>query len=107
MSKSSTGCWLCWTITIPLYQIESPSPGSGKGRLADLVSIIATGVPCKPVTMSGCAGENRKRLTSLMMTGAPLILLDNIPQNRILDDAALASILTTMQPTDRLLYGRA
>ena len=42
-----------------------------------------------------------------MMTGAPLILLDNIPQNRILDDAALASILTTMQPTDRLLYGRA
>ena len=89
----------------PLHVIESPSPGSGKGRLADLVSVIATGAPCKPVTMSGCAGENRKRLTSLMMTGAPLILLDNVPQDRILDDAALASVLTTTQPADRLLGG--
>ncbi len=89
----------------PLHSIESPSPGSGKGRLADLVSVIATGSPCKPVTMSGCAGENRKRLTSLMMTGAPLILLDNIPQDQILNDAALASVLTTTQPADRLLGG--
>ena len=87
----------------PLHLIESPSPGSGKGRLADLVSVIATGNACKPVTMSGCTGENRKRLTSLMMTGAPIILLDNVPQHRILDDAALASVLTTTQPADRLL----
>ncbi len=92
-------------VPTPLGIIDSPSPGSGKGRLADLVSVIATGGPCKPVTMSGCAGENRKRFTSLMMTGAPLILLDNIPQQRILDDAALASILTTTQPSDRLLGG--
>jgi hypothetical protein len=89
----------------PLHLIESPSPGSGKGRLADLVSVIATGGPCKPVTMSGCATENRKRLTSLMMIGSPLILLDNVPQDRILDDAALVSVLTTTQPADRLLGG--
>jgi hypothetical protein len=40
-----------------------------------------------------------------MMMGAPLILLDNIPQKQILDDAGLASVLTTTQPADRLLGG--
>jgi len=87
----------------PLHLIESPSPGSGKGRLADLVSVVATGGPCKPMTMSRSAEENRKRFISLMMTGSPIILLDNISER--IDDPALASAVTTTQPADRLLGG--
>ncbi len=71
--------------------------------MADLVAVITIGEPCKPTTLSASSADNRKKLTSLMVAGAPIILLDNIPQNRTLDDPALASVLTTTQPTDRLL----
>ncbi|MCC6694859.1 MAG: hypothetical protein IT365_04420 [Candidatus Hydrogenedentes bacterium] len=92
----------------PLHVIESASPGSGKGRLADLVSVIATGEPCKPTTMGASYSENAKKLTSLLLAGtaaSPIILLDNVPQDRTLDDATLAAFLTTTRPTDRLLGG--
>lgn len=94
--------------TTPLHIIESASPGSGKGRLADLVSVIATGVPCKPTTLGASSSENAKKLTSLLLAGtaaSPIILLDNVPQSRTLDDATLAAFLTTTRPTDRLLGG--
>lgn len=93
----------------PLHIIEAATPGSGKGRLADIVSIIATGEPCKPTTLGASNSENAKKLTSLLLAGTlagcPIILLDNVPQNRILDDSTLASVLTTTRPTDRLLGG--
>ena len=87
----------------PLHIIESPTPGSGKGRLADLVAVINTGEPCNPTTLSASSAENRKKFTSLMVVGVSIILLDNIPQNCTLNDPALASVLTSTQPTDRLL----
>lgn len=93
----------------PLHVIGSACPGSGKGRLADLVSVIATGESCTPTTLGAGAYENAKKLTSLLLAGTlagcPIVLLDNVPQDRILDDAALASFLTSTRPTDRLLGG--
>lgn len=92
----------------PLHVIESASPGSGKGRLADLVSVIATGGPCKPATLGASSSENAKKLTSLLLAGtaaSPIILLDNVPQNRTLNDTTLAAFLTATRPTDRLLGG--
>jgi putative DNA primase/helicase len=87
----------------PLHVIEAPTPGSGKGRLADLVSVIATGSCCRPTSLSASTAENAKKLSSILVTGAPIILLDNLPQEKVLNDSVLASMLTTTSPTERLL----
>jgi len=89
--------------TTPLHFVHSPTPGTGKGKLVDLVSVIAMGRRSHPTTLSSSSDENRKKLTALLAQGERIILLDNVPQNRILNDPALASILTTSVPTDRLL----
>lgn len=87
----------------PLHVIESPTPGTGKGKLSDLLSIIATGAPARPTSLSSSRAENGKKLTALLASGAPMILLDNLPQDKMLNDPVLASMLTTATPTERLL----
>lgn len=87
----------------PLHMIESPTPGSGKGRLADLASTIAYGRPCRPTSLSGSRSENTKKLTSLLAAGAEMIILDNLPQESVLHDPVLASMLTSATPAERLL----
>ena len=90
-------------VPTPLHLIEAPAPGSGKGRLADLVSIVATGTCCRPTSLSSSKSENAKKLSAILLSGAPIILLDNLPQERILNDSVLASVLTSPAPTERLL----
>ena len=87
----------------PLHVVESPAPGTGKGKLSDLVSVIATGAPARPTSLSSSRAENGKKLTALLASGAPMILLDNLPQDRMLNDPVLASMLTAAMPTERLL----
>ena len=90
-------------VPTPLHVIEAPTPGSGKGRLADLVSVVATGACCRPTSLSMSKSENAKKLTAILLSGAPIVLLDNLPQERVLDDSVLASMLTSPSPTERLL----
>lgn len=87
----------------PLHVIESPSPGSGKGLLANVISLIATASPCVAMTLGQSEGETRKKLTSLLAESARIVLIDNLDQNRIFSSPTLASILTTPTWTDRLL----
>jgi putative DNA primase/helicase len=62
----------------PLHASRAPAAGSGKSFLWDTVSAIAIG-QLMPVLSTGAnVEETEKRLGAAMMTGQPLISIDNI-----------------------------
>lgn len=85
----------------PLHLLEAPTPGTGKGLLADAIAIVALGRPCDPTTITPDEDEARKKITSILARAQPLILLDNVKDG--LDSAQLASALTAETWSDRLL----
>ena len=63
---------------VPLHQTDAPEAGSGKSYLADLTSAIATGERCAVLAAGRNAEETEKRLIGAVITGHPLIFLDNV-----------------------------
>jgi hypothetical protein len=87
----------------PLHVVESPSHGTGKGLLCNLVSIVATGAGADNMTLPTQEDETRKLITAELSKGRPLILLDNAKERKLLECSALAAVLTTESWTDRIL----
>jgi hypothetical protein len=85
----------------PLFLIDAPTEGTGKTLLTQCLSLVATGHPVEAMAEAVGGEEWRKRLTALLTEAPPYILLDNL--NRVLDSAALASLLTTRLWRDRRL----
>jgi hypothetical protein len=87
----------------PLHLIEAPTIGSGKGLLANVIAIVATGQECESRTLPKDEDEVRKMLTAELLKARPIILLDNVPGHRQLQSPSLASVLTAIRWTDRIL----
>jgi len=87
----------------PIHLIEAPTQGSGKGLLASLISVVSTGLAAEGRTVPENEDEVRKMITAELVTGRPIILLDNLSEKRVLDSPALASVVTVPYWTDRLL----
>jgi putative DNA primase/helicase len=86
----------------PLHLIDAPSAGTGKGLLAEVVSIPAMGRGPDVMTEGRDEDEWRKRITAALVKGARFLLIDNL--RRRLDSGQLAGALTaTPAWTDRLL----
>lgn len=85
----------------PLFLIDANVPGSGKGLLADCTAIIATGRRMSVMSRPKADEETRKRITSLVLSGDPLVLIDNIVGN--LGSASLDAALTATVWKDRIL----
>ncbi len=85
----------------PIFLIEAPSAGSGKGLFADQVSIIVMGENCAVTTYTTDEDELRKRITATLVKGRPVVLIDNV--NDELNSAQLASVTTTDIWEDRIL----
>lgn len=62
---------------VPLHAIRAHSPGTGKSFLVDLFSAIAAGRPCPVITAGKTEEETEKRLGAMLLSGAPLISIDN------------------------------
>ena len=75
----------------PLHLIESPTRGTGKGKLCNFVSLVITGKHAPIMTLPRTGEEMEKRITSNLLEGNPLILLDNV--NKLGGDE-LAAVLT-------------
>ena len=84
----------------PLYLIDAPSQGTGKGLEAEVTSQVAIGQPAAVMTQPRSEDEVRKRITALLLAGHPLIALDNVHQ---LHSAALCAVLTSRVWEDRIL----
>jgi len=85
----------------PIHLIESPTPGSGKSLLADLVAILATGRSSEATTVTRNEEESRKKFTAILIRGRPVVVIDNVQGG--LESAQLASAITSDIWTDRIL----
>jgi hypothetical protein len=85
----------------PLALIDAPQMGTGKGLLSEVIGLIATGRDSAMMSAPREEEEWRKRITATLLTGASVIIIDNV--ERELDSAALASVLTAREWTDRIL----
>lgn len=85
----------------PLHVIDATTPGSGKGLLADCCSVVATGREAGKGPEPRDTEETRKFITSVLVAGASMVVLDNITGR--VDSAPLARVLTAEIWEDRLL----
>jgi hypothetical protein len=86
----------------PLYPIDSPTAGSGKGLLAACLAMPSAGaISTSPDAESDA--EWRKRITTALLSGRPFILVDNI--NVKMKAGTLAAAVTAELWSDRLLGG--
>jgi len=89
---------------IPLAIFDAPVQGTGKTLLVSVLVWIAVGsIASESVPSKLNDDEWRKKITSVLMTSAPVILLDNVPDNTAIDSPALAAALTSHEWSDRLL----
>src|SRR4029079_18463215 len=77
--------------TAPGFAFTSPVPGSGKGLLCDTIAYLAHGRQPSSLTQ-GNEEETEKRISSALMRGDPVVLIDSITRPIIGDK--LLSILT-------------
>lgn len=85
---------------VPMFPVRAPTPGTGKGLLAQVIGLIGTGRA--PAVMSMVEpDELRKRITALAVAGTPLVLLDDVSGS--LGSDVLAAALTATWWEDRLL----
>ncbi len=85
----------------PLALIDAPQMGTGKGLLSEVIGLIATGRDSAMMSAPREEEEWRKRITAALLTGASVINIDNVERQS--DSAALASVLTAREWTDRIL----
>lgn len=70
-------CRAAMTVA-PLHAISAPTAGSGKSFLVDLFSGLISGTAAPATPVGKVEEETEKRLSSAMMEGAPIIVLDNV-----------------------------
>lgn len=105
--------WLAGLLTvIGRPAIEGPVPGlaingnragTGKGKLVDLISTIATGRECPTTAYPKDDAEAVKVRTSFALAGTPIVHLDNLTEGWSYGSGPLDSALTTMTVSDRIL----
>ena len=89
---------------IPLAIVDAPMQGTGKTLLTTALAGIAVGdVSAESIPTKQNEDEWRKKITSILMTSAPFVLLENIPDNTTIDSPSLAAALTSKQWSDRIL----
>jgi hypothetical protein len=86
---------------VPLGLHDAPQAGTGKGLLADVTGTIATGRELSKGTPPHTEEEWRKYITASLVRGSSVIVFDNV--DSALSSAALSSVLTTGEHTDRIL----
>jgi putative DNA primase/helicase len=63
--------------TAPMHLIAAHMAGTGKSYLVDTAAMIATGRLCPVITALRSVEETEKRLGSIILSGIPMISLDN------------------------------
>ena len=65
---------------IPMHLGDAAAPGTGKGLLGDVASIIATGRTASRMAQGRDEAEDEKRLVGAVLQGAPMLMIDNVEQ---------------------------
>jgi hypothetical protein len=67
--------------TAPMHLVRAHMPGTGKSYYVDTAAMIATGRLCPVITALKSTEETEKRLGSIVLSGIPMISLDNCTQD--------------------------
>jgi hypothetical protein len=92
---------------VPLALLDAPQQGTGKGLLAEVTALIATGsaAAISAAPQGNDESEWRKTLTSHVYTGNQLVIFDNLEEP--LRSASLAAAITSETWRDRILGSTA
>jgi hypothetical protein len=85
----------------PLHVIDAPTPGTGKGFLAEAIVFISTGASPGVISEKDDNEELRKTITALLIEGASAVVIDNV--TRGIGQTSLAALLTARTWRDRIL----
>lgn len=85
----------------PLYLVESPVPGTGKGLLTQACLHPALGAAVPMMTEGGDEGEWRKRITAVLIKAPVAVVIDNVRER--LDSSNLSAALTNPLWEDRIM----
>ena len=85
----------------PMFAIDAPTAGSGKSLLSETIGIIATGHKPTMMSQGKSSEEDEKRLSSVLMAGDAVIVIDNC--DRPLQGDTLCTALTQEFISARIL----
>lgn len=88
---------------IPLLLIDSSTPGTGKSLLADVMSVLATGFKATRSPYVAEDDEMRKSITSRLMAGDQIVLIDNCKSGTTVGWPSLDNAITAEVWSDREL----
>lgn len=77
---------------IPLYTVDAPTPGSGKGLLVDVCCIPSDAAGAAVMTAGKDDEEWRKRITAILAASKSYVLFDNVSTK--LGGSALSGVIT-------------
>jgi putative DNA primase/helicase len=80
MSAILTACVRPSLPAAPMHAVDAPVAGSGKGKIVDIATVIATGERAAVMAQGECEVELEKRLGSKLMAGEAVIAIDNCTQ---------------------------
>ncbi len=87
--------------TAPLFAFDAPTAGTGKTKLAELISIIVTNEKPPAMAQGKTPEEDEKRIATALRSGQTIILIDNC--ERPVEGDLLCSILTQESVSIRIL----
>jgi hypothetical protein len=85
----------------PLFMFDANKEGTGKGFLVNIISGIALGHPCDVTVQTADEDEERKFITSKILTAQPIVLIDEC--DKPFGSGALQGVLTSGVWSPRLL----
>lgn len=91
--------------TAPMHAITAPAAGSGKSMIVDIATVVATGRLAAVMALGKKADETEKRLGGALMSGSPVLALDNCETG--IGGDLLCQILTQTMVRIRVLCGSA
>lgn len=86
---------------VPIGLIDAPTPGTGKGLLAEIVALLATGLAAAMMTAPKGEEEWKKVITAQLYAGSTIILIDNVEDP--IGSSHLAAAITARVWIDRVL----
>ncbi len=98
-----TACVRQGLPTAPMFGFSAPTAGSGKGKLVDIASAIATGREAGVIPQCAAEEELEKRIDAELLEGAGAIAIDNCTHP--IDGNKLCSMLTQATVNLRPLGG--
>jgi hypothetical protein len=88
--------------SVPLFVIDAPAAGTGKSLLAEIFSIIISGLEAAMKSAPSYEEEEwRKTISATLLDGTTMTVFDNVAHT--LQSPSLALVLTATIWTDRLL----